>query len=193
MIYKDKKNVFMVSTFHSPDLKCTGKKNRAGNDILKPAVILDHNRVKGDIDLSDQMISYYSPARKSVKWYRKILFQCISIAVLNSWVLYNRFYAPQKKMILVSFIKSIASSLLYVQETSIDKPTREAHFLVKIARGPEGKINRKRCNGYYARISKDRGRKEAVVKTKKVDTQCTECKKAFCLECFNQAYSKKVN
>ena len=125
------------------------------------------------------MISYYSTARKSVKWYRKILFQCVSIAVLNSWVLYNRFYAPQKKMTLVSFIKSIVSSLLYVQETSIDKPTREAHQLVKIARGPKGKINRKRCNGCYARISKDRGQKEAVAKTKKVDTQCTECKKAF--------------
>ena len=133
MNYKDKKNMFMVSTFHGPDLKCAGKKNRAGNNILKPAVILDYNRVKGGIDLSDQMISFYSPARKSVKWYRKILFQCLSIAVLNSWVLYNRFYAPQKKMTLVSFIKSIANILLYVQETSIDKLTKEAHQLVKIA------------------------------------------------------------
>ena len=83
MNYKDKKNVLMISTFHVPDLKCTGKKSRAGNDIMKPAVILDYNRVKGGIDLSDQMISY-SPARKTVKWYRKILFQCISTAVLNS-------------------------------------------------------------------------------------------------------------
>ena len=123
----------------------------------------------------------------------KILFQCISIAVLNGWVLYNRFYAPQIKMTLVSFIKSIASSLLYAQETSIDKSTRKAHQLVKIARGPESKINRKRCNGCYARICKDRGRKQAVAKTKKVDKQCTECKKAFCLECFNQTHSKKVN
>ena len=120
MNYKDKKNVLMVSTFHGSDLKCTGKKNCAGNDILKPAVILDYNRVKGGIDLSDQMISYYSPARKSVKWYRKILFQCISIAVLNSWVLYNRFYAPQKNMTLASFIKSIASSLLVIDFIAID-------------------------------------------------------------------------
>ena len=96
-------------------------------------------------------------------------------------------------MTLVSFMKSMASSLLYVQETSIDKPSREAHQLVKIAREPEGKINRKRCNGCYARIFKNCGRKVAVAKTKKVDTQCVECEKAFCLECFNQTHSKKGN
>lgn len=37
---------------------------------LKPKVVLDYNRDKSFIDVSDQMASYGSPLRKSLKWYR---------------------------------------------------------------------------------------------------------------------------
>ena len=40
----------MVSIFHRLDLKCTGKKNRAGNDIMKSAAISDYERAKVGID-----------------------------------------------------------------------------------------------------------------------------------------------
>ena len=81
----------------------------------RPEVILDYNRAKGGIDLSDQMIAYYSPAQKSVKWYRKVLFECISMAVLNAWVFHNKFY-NQQKMTLAAFTKSVATSLLGVTQ-----------------------------------------------------------------------------
>lgn len=99
----------MVSTSHGPDFQ-DGEVHE-GNNIMKPTVILDNNKAKGGIDLSNEMISYYSPTQKSVKWYRKVLFQCISIAVLNNFVLYNKFYVLQKPIQLASFIKSIGSSL----------------------------------------------------------------------------------
>ena len=35
--------------------------------------------------------------------------------------------------------------------------------------------------------------KKLLPKQKKLDKQCVECKKVFCLECFNQTHSKKVN
>ena len=89
MNYKDKKNVYMISTFHGPNMRDTGKRNQAGNAISQPQVILDYNRAKGGIDFSDQMITYYSPACKSIKWYKKVIFECISIAVQNSFVWYR--------------------------------------------------------------------------------------------------------
>ena len=103
--YKVIKNVYMISTFHGPNMRDTGKRNRAGNAISKPQVILDYNRAKGRIDFSDQMIAYYSPARKSIKWYRKVIFECISIAVQNSFVLYRMFYCSQRTCSLESFVK----------------------------------------------------------------------------------------
>ena len=68
MKYKDKKDVLMLSTFHGSDFKDTGKRRR-DETVTKPTVIIDYNRVKEGIDLSDQLISYYSPACKSVKWF----------------------------------------------------------------------------------------------------------------------------
>ena len=81
----------MISTFHGVDTEETGRSNRHGEAIFKPTVILDYKQVKGGIDLSDQMIAYFSPARKSVKGFRKVLMECISMAVVNSWVLCNRY------------------------------------------------------------------------------------------------------
>ena len=55
--YKDQRDVYMISTFHGVDTEETGRSNRYGEAISKPTVIMDYNRVKGGIDLSDQMIA----------------------------------------------------------------------------------------------------------------------------------------
>ena len=192
MNYKDKKNVYMISTFHGPNMSDTGKRNRAGNAISKPQVILDYNDFS--IDFSDQMIAYYSPARKSVKWYRKVIFECISIAVQNSFVLYRMFYCSQSTCSLESFVKSIAISLLQVEQrtTSVGpRPKRKSHALCQIPRRSDGKISRKRCHGCYEKIAKSSDRKQAVTKAKQVSTECMECKKPFCLQCFNDLHEKR--
>ena len=79
----------MISTFRGVDTEETGRGNRHGEAISKLTVIMDYNRVKEGIDLSDQMIVYCSPTRKDVKWFRKVLMECICMAVVNSWVLCN--------------------------------------------------------------------------------------------------------
>ena len=112
MKYKNKKDVLMLSTFHGSDFKDTGKRCR-DEAVIKPTVIIDYNQVKGGSDLSDQLISYYNPAHKSIKWFQKVLFQCISIAQLNSFVLYNKCYAGHgmRTMKLEAFYKSFSKFL----------------------------------------------------------------------------------
>ncbi|XP_043248482.1 piggyBac transposable element-derived protein 4-like isoform X2 [Colletes gigas] len=73
--YQDKKEIFMISTFHGNKMKTMTKSKQSGETVTKPSVIVDCNRLKSSIRLSNQMIKYYSLARKSIKWYRKILFQ----------------------------------------------------------------------------------------------------------------------
>lgn len=46
-----------------------GKKNRQGEDILKPKSVIDYNKSKKGVDYSDQMSSYHSSIRKTIKWY----------------------------------------------------------------------------------------------------------------------------
>ena len=142
MNYKDK-NVYMISTFHGPNMRDTGKKKQAGNAISQLQVILDYNRAKGGIDFSNQMIAYYSPACKSVKWYRKVIFEC------NSFVLYRMFYCSQRTCLLESFVKSISISL-----SVRPRPKRKSHALCQMPRRSDEKIYRKRCHGCYEKIAK---------------------------------------
>lgn len=195
MKYKDKKDIYMISTYHGTNkktikkIKNSGeiveKKSRKGETILKPAIIIEYNRIKGGIDLSDQMISYYSPARKSVKWYRKVLFECIGIAILNSWVIYNKHYS-NKKVQLAAFSKVVTMSLLgIIKKSDLNKPIKKAHELRNSATKKKGRRCRKRCIGCYKNILKSFNREEAVKRAKQVSTECIQCQKSFCLSCFN--------
>lgn len=74
MKWKDKRDVLVLSTKHTG---CTvSVQTRTGNREKSPAVV-DNNKGKGSIDLSDQMASYNSALRKTVKWYKKIAIELI--------------------------------------------------------------------------------------------------------------------
>jgi len=47
-----------------------GKHNRKGYEVFKPKCIIDYNKAKKGVDYSDQMSSYHTSVRKSLKWYR---------------------------------------------------------------------------------------------------------------------------
>ena len=42
---------------------------------IKPKVVIDYNKGKSSVDLSDKMPSYSSLHRKTVKWYRKLVVE----------------------------------------------------------------------------------------------------------------------
>jgi len=65
--WHDKRDVAMLSTKHGIEMIDTGKKNRNDEPILKPQIIIDYNSGKAGIDLSDQLPSYNSPIRKSIR------------------------------------------------------------------------------------------------------------------------------
>lgn len=41
----------------------------------KNSAIVDYNKGKQAIDLLDQMISYFTPLRKTIRWYQKEAFE----------------------------------------------------------------------------------------------------------------------
>lgn len=72
---KDKRDVLILSTRHSTE---TVDVQRRTGVVQKPKAIMEYNEAKSSIiDLSDQMSSYNSPLRKSLKWYRKLAIEFI--------------------------------------------------------------------------------------------------------------------
>ena len=80
---------------------------KKGNIVIKAKIIEDYNEGKSYVDLSDQMVSYCSLQRKSIKWYKKIVFKfCLNTAVVNAWIIYNSL--TKQKISSVEFRKKVA-------------------------------------------------------------------------------------
>lgn len=70
--WKDKRDVLMLSTKHSAGMATVHKKFYS---CEKPKMVVDYNLGKSSVDLSDQMIAYSSPLRKTLKWYKKLAIE----------------------------------------------------------------------------------------------------------------------
>lgn len=87
--YKDKREVNMLSSSHTPDVKSVGTDRATGRQIFKPTCIVDYNTYMGAVDQSDMLLSSVKCVRKSKKWYKKVYFHLLDMAVLNSYQMYK--------------------------------------------------------------------------------------------------------
>ncbi|KAJ6646992.1 PiggyBac transposable element-derived protein 4 [Pseudolycoriella hygida] len=83
--WKDKRDVLSISTAHHR--KLVEVKNRHGQSKMKPQNVADYNQYMSGIDRLDQMISYHSSTRKTVRWYKKVLLHLIDVSVWNAFFL----------------------------------------------------------------------------------------------------------
>ena len=65
--WKDKRDVLMISNAHIQ--KMATVTNQRSNEKQKPSMVKDYNNSMSSIDHSDQMLSYHSGLRKTLRWY----------------------------------------------------------------------------------------------------------------------------
>ncbi|CAF1214767.1 unnamed protein product [Adineta ricciae] len=201
--WKDKRDVLMISTKppHSATVVDTEKKtNKLNERIMKPQVVMDYNQGKQGIDLSDQLSSYYTCLRRSIKWYQKVAFELIfGTSIVNVYLIYKETYETSH-MTMLQFRESLVRSLLLGTPFENLKPGPRqqptSHLKCKLA---DHKLEEKerftrsvgrRCTGCYAmgegRAHQSREASNAAAK--KVKTFCSDCDKFFCLECFHDKH-----
>ena len=75
--WKDKRNVFMISTVpeHGGFLVPSGKLSK--KYLQKPECVLTYNKAKKGVDIFNQMTSYHTALLRSLKCYRKLTFEII--------------------------------------------------------------------------------------------------------------------
>jgi len=84
-VWKDKRIVRMISTFHDATIVNTGRKDRETNmEINKPCAVVQYNKFMKGIDRADQYLSYYSVLRKTVKWLEKVVLYLLNCALFNT-------------------------------------------------------------------------------------------------------------
>ncbi|CAK9833715.1 PiggyBac transposable element-derived protein 4 [Anthophora retusa] len=187
MKWKDKRDVLVLSTKHSNEME--NATTRTGVS-WKPKIIIDYNKGKTPIDLSDQMSSYSSPLRRALKWYRKLAFDLLlNTAVVNALHMYQS--VTGTKISITMFRKQLVAALTQHshEQTPVEAgKSRRIHRL----REKEGKAHkvRKYCSECYSMNTKMLGRDIAKKNTKKVVTYCDMCQSHphFCLKCFNKLH-----
>lgn len=199
--WKDKRDVLMLSTYHNLTITNTGKKDRKKEDIKKPISIIDYNNGKAGIDLSDQLSSYSTPVRKSIRWYHKVAAEFLfGTTVVNAFVLYRKLNPEKKKFTITKFREELVDSLLGLNKIDENEPQEgpsrkknSQHYLKETTeRDNRNRKIRKRCTRCYDKMTLQSGGKVAANLTKKVTTFCSGCPERpfICAECFN-IHSKK--
>jgi len=86
----DKRPVTMLSTVHTSEMVALPP-NRQGIQRIKPKVVTDYNNGMKGVDFSDQLLGSYKSTRKNIKRYKKIFFNLLDMAVVNSLAVHNVF------------------------------------------------------------------------------------------------------
>lgn len=109
--WKDQRDVLSISTAHHPEL--VNVENRYGVEKIKPQDVAEYNQYMSGVDRLDQMISYYSTPRKTIRWYKKVLFHLIDVTIWNAYYLY-KLYHPKTSFLV--FRDSLIMSLIQLPE-----------------------------------------------------------------------------
>ena len=99
---------------------------------LKPKAVIEYNKGKAGIDLSDQIGAYASVLRKGIKCYRKLAFELLlGVAVVNAYFIFKRHTATQ--ISIKDFREKLAFTLLELKhaERLPLQPVRGQHHMTE--------------------------------------------------------------
>ena len=193
MKWRDKQDVLLLSTKHTDTMENAPRPNRKGEQVAKPQAVLYYNKAKQGIDVSDQLSSYHSVVRKSIRWYHKVAAELLlGTSVVNACILYNELCVRKGRNVvsIVEFREKIIESLLVGQDCAVPVEPSNKHFLRETAEKEHGKRSDRRkrryCMGCYNRLTEAQGRAVAKKKAKRVVTDCAGCPNnpRFCFDCF---------
>ena len=115
---KDKCDVLTISNTHTPQIITIT--NHLGKEKQKVNIVRDCNDSISGIDCSDQMLSYHSGLRKTLRWYKKAGVQILEIFIANVFCLYWKFSLLKELCHLVEFHKVIIKNLIGERKKKAD-------------------------------------------------------------------------
>ena len=80
----------MLSTYHDATTQTVNRTSKIGTtSVEKPTCIIDYTSKMGAVDRADHLCTSYNFSRKTLKWWRKMFFWLLEIAMVNSYILCN--------------------------------------------------------------------------------------------------------
>ncbi|XP_048508002.1 piggyBac transposable element-derived protein 4-like [Athalia rosae] len=189
--WRDVRDVRILSSKHAPVMVPVSNSStlRGRPPKMKPLAVIAYNTGKSGIDRSDQMASYATTIRKSIKWYRKLAIHfLIGTSVVNAHVVYQK--ATNRNIQIRKFRELIVREWCE-SENARPQAVKKAPHRLQIRKNPQGKSIRRMCVRCYAKQRETLERQDAKKNVRKTITYCPECPQSpqLCLKCFNAYHS----
>ena len=116
--FRDKKSkpnpvILISSNAHTNNVTIKKKRGNVEYEKVKPSVIHDYNQYMGVVDESDKMLYVYLDERRTLKYWKNVVFNIFGTMVLNSYILYtcNIQQTTEKKMTRLEFTSKIIEDI----------------------------------------------------------------------------------
>ena len=140
--WKDKREVLMISNAHNP--KMVEVKNKHGRLKMKPDVVRDYNQGMSGVDRSDQMLSYNTALKRSLRWNKKVGIHILEMLLHNAHYLYK--LQSKNKLQITEFKQQIIQWLIGdLQLPRSHQPVAHFHYLFPIPATEKKKTPTRRC------------------------------------------------
>lgn len=187
--WMDKKPVNFLSSAHTPR-KTTSVLRRLKNgkrvSVHCPTVVDVYNKYMGGVDRFDQYRERYETGRKSKKWWFRIYYFLLDLAIVNSYILWKLCQPPNFKVNQLTYRLNLARQLINGFSTRKKQGRPPNYFKCKVpnevrqsraAHMPKKEISSRRC-----KYCSSKNRKQT--RTKFI---CTFCKVPLCVDtCFEK-------
>ena len=129
--WHDTKPVHLISNYHDVENSTVQRKNKKGIKLTVtcPSVVTDYNKHMGGVDKHDMMKQLYGSDRKSKKWWHRLFFGLLDMAIVNSYIVYAENREQENCIKMFDYYRDIASALLtYSSRTARGVKRRKQNY-----------------------------------------------------------------
>ena len=98
---------------HRRRIRRAGRTEMERVELHRPVVIGQYCKYMGGVDLFDQLMKYYTFARRGLKWTRKFVMYLLQMGVMNAYALYSKYHPNGKNVHLLEFLDLASEHLIY--------------------------------------------------------------------------------
>lgn len=172
------------------------KKSKARISVEMPFCISEYRNFMGGVDFNDRMVAHYPHGFKSKKWYLRIFFHFLNVALVNAWICYKQ---EIEDTTFLEFKSAVAHALMLTEsrkrsrgrpseikesdETPYKKPRTT---FVKIL----DDIRYDNMGHYPVKSEKKNASRCHSICKKKTRYLCKKCKVPVCPECMESFHTE---
>lgn len=126
--WMDKRIVLIASNFENPtelDIVKRKQKNGEIKEVTCLIVLKNYNQNMGFVDKEDMLKKIYEINRKSQKWWPRIFWHFIDVAVVNSYIIFQSRCYGKKRLSLKEFLLSVIAGLVGAGSTKTGQAKRQ--------------------------------------------------------------------